>query len=45
MNDVAHQALPAASLRFAPVRIGVGPLDLLLVVYVFVTQLAIRRLT
>ncbi len=45
MNGIAHQALPSAPLRFAPVRAGFGLPDLLLVVYVFVTQLAIRRLT
>ncbi|WP_119390944.1 O-antigen ligase family protein [Taklimakanibacter lacteus] len=45
MTIAAHQALPSDLRRFAPARVGIGMLDVLLFVYVFVTQLAIRRLT
>ena len=45
MTIAAHQAMPPDLRRFAPARIGFGMLDVLLFVYVFMTQLAIRRLT
>jgi exopolysaccharide production protein ExoQ len=45
MTTAAHQAMPPELRRFAPARMGIGMLDVLLFVYIFVTQLAIRRLT
>jgi len=45
MTTAAHQAMPADLRRFAPARIGIGMLDVLLIIYVFVTELALRRLT
>ena len=45
MTIAAHQAMPPDLRRFVPARIGFGMLDVLLFVYVFMTQLAIRRLT
>ena len=45
MITAAWQAAPRDVYRVAPGRIGVGGLDVLLIIYVFVTQLAIRRLT
>ncbi|WP_119273295.1 O-antigen ligase family protein [Taklimakanibacter deserti] len=45
MTTFEHQAMPPGLGRFAPARVGIGVLDVLLVVYVFVTQLALRRLT
>ena len=45
MTFAAEQAMPPDFRRFVPARVGIGMLDVLLIVYVFVTQLAIRRLT
>ena len=45
MTTVVHQAMPPGLRRFAPARIGIGVLDVMLIVYVFVTELALRRLT
>jgi O-antigen ligase len=45
MTIAVQQAMPPGLHRFAPARIGIGLLDVLLILYVFVTQLAIRRLT
>lgn len=45
MTMAAHQAMPPELRRFAPARMGIGLLDVLLIIYVFVTQVAIRRLT
>jgi exopolysaccharide production protein ExoQ len=45
MTTAVHQAMPPDLRRFAPARIGIGVLDVLLIVYVFITELALRRLT
>jgi exopolysaccharide production protein ExoQ len=45
MTIAVEQAMPPDFRRFAPARVGIGMLDVLLIVYVFVTELAIRRLT
>jgi exopolysaccharide production protein ExoQ len=45
MTTAAQQAMPPDLRRFASARIGIGLLDVLLIVYVFGTQLALRRLT
>ena len=45
MTAAAHQAMLPDLRRFASARIGVGVLDVLLIVYVFITELALRRLT
>jgi exopolysaccharide production protein ExoQ len=45
MTTAAHQAMPPDLRRFAPAQIGIGVLDVLLIVYVFITELALRRLT
>ncbi|MGE0239256.1 MAG: O-antigen ligase family protein [Parvibaculaceae bacterium] len=40
-----EQTMPGDFRRFAPARTGFGLLDIMLIAYIFVTQLAIRRLT
>lgn len=45
MNGSMQQALPAPHHAYARVAAGFGLLDILLMAYVFITQLSIRRLT
>lgn len=45
MTTVEHDVMPPRLRRLAPARVGIGVLDVLLIVYVFVTELALRRLT
>lgn len=45
MTIAVEQPMPPDFRRYAPARVGVGLLDVLLIAYVFMTQLAIRRLT
>ncbi|MGE3875158.1 MAG: O-antigen ligase family protein [Parvibaculaceae bacterium] len=45
MTIAAEHVMSPGFRRFAPARAGIGLLDVMLVVYLFVTQLALRRLT
>ena len=45
MTIAVQQATSPGLRRFAPAHIGFGMLDLFLIVYLFLTQLNIRRLT